>query len=228
MKLRQVLFLFLTALILHSLPARAGEQAYDSPYVLTQGEIFVSKMSPAQAASLERGRVLFDSVGGVGCGSCHGVLGEGNGGLVNPLRGMTEPDYKDFIETSVNGWVLLSDLDEGSIRDMAAYTQWLGRLKLVSVGIGKEGFKPAHIRVKPGTPVQVAIQNNTHEPFNLWRSGAGGGQILLVELRISFRMVSFSFLGLNHLEPTGSGRATPTSTFQHRTGHPPARRRGRR
>jgi dGTP triphosphohydrolase len=34
-------------------------------------------------------------------------------------------------------------------------------------------------------------------------------------------MVSFSFLGLNHQEPTGSGRATPTSTFQHRTGHLP-------
>ena len=34
-------------------------------------------------------------------------------------------------------------------------------------------------------------------------------------------MVSFSLLGLQHPEPNGSRRATPTSTFQHRPGHPP-------
>ena len=33
-------------------------------------------------------------------------------------------------------------------------------------------------------------------------------------------MVSFSLLGLQHPEPNGSRRATPTSTFQHRPGHP--------
>ena len=32
-------------------------------------------------------------------------------------------------------------------------------------------------------------------------------------------MVSFSLLGLQHPEPNGSRRATPTSTFQHRPGH---------
>ena len=33
-------------------------------------------------------------------------------------------------------------------------------------------------------------------------------------------MVSFSLLGLQHPEPNGYRRATPTSTFQHRPGHP--------
>ena len=33
-------------------------------------------------------------------------------------------------------------------------------------------------------------------------------------------MVSFSLLGLQHPEPNGPRRATPTSTFQHRPGHP--------
>ena len=33
-------------------------------------------------------------------------------------------------------------------------------------------------------------------------------------------MVSFSLLGLQHPEPNGSRRATPTSTSQHRPGHP--------
>ncbi len=42
-----------------------------------------------------------------------------------------------------------------------------------------------------------------------------------LELRILFPMVSFSLLGLQHSEPNGSRRATPTSTFQHRPGHPP-------
>ena len=41
-----------------------------------------------------------------------------------------------------------------------------------------------------------------------------------LELRILFPMVSFSLLGLQHPEPNGSRRATPTSTFQHRPGHP--------
>ena len=36
-------------------------------------------------------------------------------------------------------------------------------------------------------------------------------------------MVSFSLLGLQHPEPNGSRRAKPTSTFQHRPGHPPER-----
>ncbi len=36
-------------------------------------------------------------------------------------------------------------------------------------------------------------------------------------------MVSFSLLGLQHPEPNGSRRATPTSTFQHRPGHLPYR-----
>ena len=40
-----------------------------------------------------------------------------------------------------------------------------------------------------------------------------------LELRILFPMVSFSLLGLQHPEPNGSRRATPTSTFQHRPGH---------
>ena len=34
-----------------------------------------------------------------------------------------------------------------------------------------------------------------------------------LELRIFFPMVSFSLLGLQHPEPNGSRRATPTSTF---------------
>ena len=34
--------------------------------------------------------------------------------------------------------------------------------------------------------------------------------------------MSFSLLGLQHPEPNGSRRATPTSTFQHRPGHLPA------
>ena len=37
-------------------------------------------------------------------------------------------------------------------------------------------------------------------------------------------MVSFSLLGLQHPEPDGSRRATPTSTFQHPPGHPLAMR----
>jgi hypothetical protein len=45
----------------------------------------------------------------------------------------------------------------------------------------------------------------------------------LLELPICFPMVSFSLLGLQHPEPNGSRRATPTSTFQHRPGHPQMR-----
>ncbi len=47
------------------------------------------------------------------------------------------------------------------------------------------------------------------------------GQLPKTLASISFRMVSFSLLGLQHPEPNGSRRATPTSTFQHRAGHSP-------
>ena len=54
-------------------------------------------------------------------------------------------------------------------------------------------------------------------------SGGIGNEVArafgLLELRIFFPMVSFSLLGLQHPEPNGSRRATPTSTFQHRPGH---------
>ena len=41
----------------------------------------------------------------------------------------------------------------------------------------------------------------------------------LLELPISFPMVSFSLLGLLYSEPNASRRATPPSTFQQKPGH---------
>ncbi len=54
--------------------------------------------------------------------------------------------------------------------------------------------------------VREAVEERPGEAFGWWNYGYPC-------------MVSFSFSGVQHPEPTGSWRATPTSTFQHRAGY---------
>ena len=73
-------------------------------------------------------------------------------------------------------------------------------------------------------PLDQIIESTLCRTFSIASSSVGteseaARAIWLVELRISSRMVSFSFLGLQHPEPSGPRRATPTSNFQHPAGY---------
>lgn len=118
---------------------------------------------PAAAAGddalIQQGKQVFETVAGVGCKACHGDFGEGKIGPAN--RGATEETIKAALANIEAMSFLRSQLSDEAIRQVAAYTSWMGQHKLVRILVKRGRFIPPVTQIYPGTPVQLVIQNTS-------------------------------------------------------------------
>ena len=120
-------------------------------------------------ALVEQGKLIFETVGGVGCKTCHGAFGEGKVGPAN--RGVNEATIREALAKIAPMQFLRDQLPDEDVKKVAAYTEWMGRHLLVKTLLKRGHFVPEKVSVHPGTPVQLVIENTGTEPGTITGDG---------------------------------------------------------
>ena len=110
------------------------------------------------------GARVFDSVAGVGCKTCHGDYAEGDVGVGPFIRGATEGTIRAAIDATGEMIVIKSVITEDQIKAVAAYVGNLGSMQAVRTLAKRGRFLPGEISIRPGTDVQLIIQNASIQP----------------------------------------------------------------
>ncbi len=126
-------------------------------------------------ALVEQGKQLFDTVGGVGCKTCHGSFGEGKVGPAN--RGVNEATIREALAKIPAMQFLRAQVSDDEIKRVAAYTDWMGRHLLVRALLKRGQFIPEKVAVHPGTPIQLVIENTGTEPNSVRSDGMNSAPI---------------------------------------------------
>lgn len=127
--------------------------------------LFVTEFSSpslAQASDdsqLAEGTRVFDTIAGVGCKTCHGEYAEGDVGVGPYIRGATEGMIRAAIDATDAMVVITSVITDDEVKAVAAYLGHLGTMQAVRTLAKRGRFLPGEISVRPGTNVQLIIQN---------------------------------------------------------------------
>jgi len=105
------------------------------------------------------GARVFASAAGIGCKTCHGEFAEGDLGVGPYIRGATEGTIRAAIEATNEMVVIRNSITDGEIRAVAAYLERLGTMQVARTLAKRGRFLPEAISVRPGTLVQLVIQN---------------------------------------------------------------------
>ena len=117
---------------------------------------------PTRAELIARGRDIFLHVADVGCVACHGPYAEGDVGIGPFNRGMDETAIRAALQKVEAMQFLRGDLTESGIKEIAAYYQRMGELRLIKTHQVKGRFFPDHIEVAPGEEIQLVVVNRDH------------------------------------------------------------------
>ena len=131
--------------------------------------IFAGTLSPSLAQGNEQdqlaeGARVFDTIAGVGCKTCHGEYAEGDVGVGPYIRGATEGTIRASIDATGEMVVIKSVITEDEIEAVSAYVGHLGTMQAVRTLAKRGRFLPGEISVRPGTDVQLIIQNSSMQP----------------------------------------------------------------
>lgn len=113
---------------------------------------------------IEKGRDIFLTAGGLGCAACHGRYAEGDIGIGPNNRGMNEAKVRAALDSVPPMKILRDELSDAEIKEVAAYVEWLGQLKLVKTLVKRGHFVPERIEIYPGTKIQLVVNNASIEP----------------------------------------------------------------
>lgn len=145
--------------------------------------IAVGWADPASAAdspdkqTIEKGHQIYLTAGGVGCAACHGPYGEGDVGIGPYNRGLGELVIQAALIKVEPMKFLKDELSDADIKAVAAYTEWLGEMKLVKALAKLGRFVPDRVEVHPGDRIQIVVQNASAEPHTFTSSNLGVGDI---------------------------------------------------
>lgn len=113
----------------------------------------------AKKQQIEKGREVFLTAAGIGCKACHGPYAEGDTGIGPYNRGVGEPTIRAALATIEPMQMMREELSDAQIKQIAAYYEWLGQLKLVKTLIKRGRFIPDRIEIHPGTRIQLVLNN---------------------------------------------------------------------
>lgn len=116
------------------------------------------------AALIENGRNVFLTAGEVGCAACHGDYGEGDVGIGPYMRGMNAEAIRAAVESIAEMEFLRAEMNGTRIRQIAAFTEWLGDHQLVKTLAKRGRFIPDRVAVRPGTLIQFVVNNSSRFP----------------------------------------------------------------
>ena len=131
--------------------------------------IIAGFLSPALAqdnddSQLAAGERVFNTVAGIGCKTCHGEYAEGDVGVGPYLRGSSEGTIRAAIDATGEMVVIKNVITEDEIKAVVAYVGKLGTLQPVRTLAKRGRFLPQEISIRPGTGVQLIIQNASIQP----------------------------------------------------------------
>jgi len=110
-------------------------------------------------SELAEGARVFNTIAGVGCKTCHGEYAEGDVGVGPYIRGATEGMIRAAIDATDAMVVITSVITDDEVKAVAAYLGHLGTMQAVRTLAKRGRFLPGEISVRPGTNVQLIIQN---------------------------------------------------------------------
>lgn len=133
----------------------------------------VSVTSYGDDPLLVEGARVFREVAGVGCKTCHGEYGEGDLGVGPFIRGATEGTIRASIDATAEMVVVKNAITGDEIKAIAAYISHLGTMQVARTLAKRGRFIPESIRIRPGTRVQVVIQNSGFQAYTFSSDNMG-------------------------------------------------------
>jgi len=133
----------------------------------------------ADDAQLAEGARLFGTIAGVGCKTCHGEYAEGDVGVGPYIRGAAEGAIRAAIDATGEMIVIKSVITEDEIKAVAAYVGKLGTMQAARTLAKRGRFLPADISVRPGTDVQLIIQNSSIQPHTFKSDNLGMDELTI-------------------------------------------------
>ncbi len=130
-------------------------------------------------SQLAEGARVFSTVAGVGCKTCHGEYAEGDVGVGPYIRGATEGAIRAAIDATGEMIVIKSAITEDEIKAVSAYVGSLGTMQAVRTLAKRGRFLPAEVSIRPGTAVQLIIQNSSIQPHTFKSDNLGIGEFVV-------------------------------------------------
>ncbi|MDH3350184.1 MAG: cupredoxin domain-containing protein [Gammaproteobacteria bacterium] len=124
-------------------------------------------------ALLAEGARVFDEVAGVGCKTCHGEYAEGDLGVGPYIRGATEGAIRAAIDATPEMVVVKNAITADEISAISAYVSYLGTMQVARTLAKRGRFIPSQISIRPGTSVQLVIQNSGIRPYTFRSDNMG-------------------------------------------------------
>ncbi len=122
---------------------------------------------------IDKGREVFLTAGGVGCMACHGPYAEGDTGIGPYNRGVGEPTIRAALASVEAMKLLREELSDEQVKQVAAYYEWLGQLKLVKTLVKRGHFLPDHVQLYPETRIQLVLSNTSSMPHRFVSENMG-------------------------------------------------------
>ncbi len=122
------------------------------------GSIVDANVAPL-SESIARGRDVFRTVAGIGCAGCHGKFAEGDLGVGPFTRGSSEGAIRAAISGVGEMAVVKNVITDEQIESVSAYLGYLGSNQVVRTLVKRGRFLPDSLSVRPGTNVQLIINN---------------------------------------------------------------------
>ncbi len=133
-------------------------------HLIVTGFLMASPVQADEDGQFAQGVNVFNTVAGVGCKTCHGEYAEGDVGVGPYIRGATEGTIRAAIDATGEMIVIRNIITEDQIKAVAAYVGNLGSMQAVRTLAKRGRFLPGEISIRPGTEVQLIIQNASIQP----------------------------------------------------------------
>jgi mono/diheme cytochrome c family protein len=142
-------------------------------YLFGAGFLTPSLAHAEDDGQLTEGARLFSTIAGVGCKTCHGEYAEGDVGVGPYIRGASEGSIRAAIDATGEMIVIKSVITEDEIKAVAAYVGKLGTMQAARTLAKRGRFLPAETSIRPGTDVQLIIQNSSIQPHTFKSDNLG-------------------------------------------------------
>ena len=128
------------------------------------GSLLPSSAQAVDDGQLAQGARVFSAIAGIGCKTCHGEYAEGDVGVGPYIRGAAEGAIRAAIDATGEMNVIKNTITEEEIKAVTAYVGNLGTMQALRTLAKRGRFLPEEISVRPGTNVQLIIQNASMQP----------------------------------------------------------------
>jgi len=128
------------------------------------GVVLMGSNANGDTNRLERGRIVFEQVAGIGCKGCHGEYAEGDLGIGPYIRGADDGMVRAAIEGIGEMIVIKSMIKADEIAEVVEYVNYLGSLQVARTLAKRGRFLPEEFSTRPGTTLQLVVKNTSAKP----------------------------------------------------------------